>query len=67
MSDDKIFTAKVLEKIMPDSVNEQAKSRMEFCEVCDKFNKSQRKCLMCGCYMDLKVFIPDAQCPIKKW
>jgi len=42
------------------------RERLKVCESCDKFTSLQR-CTMCGCFMPLKVTLPDATCPLGKW
>lgn len=64
MADEKY---KVLEKVFPDALVKTAKERLEHCESCDKLEPVKRKCLMCGCFMDFKVYLPGAKCPLKKW
>lgn len=64
--DENSLMAKALAKIVPESIRKQANDRIEICNSCDKLSAS-RKCLMCGCFMDVKVYIPDAKCPVKKW
>lgn len=41
--------------------------RMSICERCDRFDKQSKRCNACGCYMKLKVKIPDMKCPLDKW
>jgi len=40
--------------------------RLKLCEACQHFSKI-RKCKLCGCWMDLKAKLLEAQCPIDKW
>ena len=44
--------------------------RIKTCEGCPAFNKKQRRCSECGCFMDAKTWIkaPKAElCPLNKW
>jgi len=41
--------------------------RNNICVTCEEFTKENRKCKVCGCYMDLKIPLIAAKCPIKKW
>lgn len=41
--------------------------RMSICERCDRFDKESKRCKECGCFMRMKVKIPDMKCPIGKW
>lgn len=47
------------------STPEKAKARLDICSTCE-FLKEDR-CLKCGCFMDKKVHIESAQCPVNKW
>lgn len=47
------------------STPEKAKARLDICSTCE-FLKENR-CLKCGCFMDKKVHIESAQCPVNKW
>ncbi len=48
----------------PQAVQE---SRIQTCLRCDKFDKSQRRCYECGCFIDVKVRFALEQCPLGKW
>lgn len=41
--------------------------RLSICESCEKFNPKIRNCRMCGCFMDLKTWLPKQKCPMNKW
>jgi hypothetical protein len=41
--------------------------RYELCTRCENFNKENSKCKLCGCYMKVKVMLPNAACPQKYW
>lgn len=58
--------------------NEIAEQRMNICTQCDKFNKDQIKCNVCGCYLEVKTecetnFNPKkaryevTHCPLGLW
>jgi hypothetical protein len=47
--------------------NTQALDRMKQCLECKDFNKTTTVCRQCGCLMCMKVLIPNASCPLKKW
>lgn len=40
--------------------------RLKMCETCEHFSKL-RQCKLCNCWMDLKVKILHASCPVGKW
>jgi hypothetical protein len=46
---------------------EIAKERLDICKACPKYVKTTHQCLECGCIMNLKVKLPNAECPIGKW
>lgn len=41
--------------------------RRGICEACDKYDKSQSRCLVCGCATAIKPFLLTASCPLGKW
>jgi hypothetical protein len=43
-----------------------ADQRMEICKQCEHL-KSFNRCDKCGCFMDGKTHVLDAECPIGKW
>jgi hypothetical protein len=44
-----------------------AEGRMAICRECPKFISLTTQCLECGCFMNLKTKLPNAECPIHKW
>ena len=40
--------------------------RWEICQGCEHLTKMQR-CRKCGCFMELKTWMAEQECPIKKW
>ncbi len=44
---------------------EKAHSRLTICESCEFYRDS--RCLKCGCFMDKKVHLEAATCPVDKW
>ena len=53
--------------ILPEELKNKAEQRLATCNSCDKYNKDTKRCLMCGCFMEVKVFLLNSQCPLKKW
>jgi len=52
--------------ILGDKTNTpEAIRRFNFCKVCPEF--TGMTCKKCGCVMSVKVYSPDAKCPIGKW
>lgn len=49
------------------SVSKQtADARIAMCNACPDLTKI-RTCKHCGCFMDVKVQVPQSECPIGKW
>jgi len=44
---------------------EESKARLAVCQGCDKWTGTS--CKVCGCYVNLKVKIPEEKCPEGKW
>lgn len=43
------------------------KERLKICAQCDKFEKSESRCIECGCYIPVKVKLILDSCPLDKW
>ena len=43
------------------------KKRLDICNGCDRLFKPTRSCRECGCFMSLKTWLTDAECPLGKW
>jgi hypothetical protein len=46
---------------------ENASERLSICDTCEFFNKKDIRCTQCGCFMEQKVHLKTASCPVKKW
>lgn len=44
---------------------EESKARLAVCHGCDKWTGTS--CKVCGCFVKLKVKIPEEKCPEGKW
>jgi hypothetical protein len=44
---------------------EESKARLAVCHGCDKWTGTS--CKVCGCFVNLKVKIPEEKCPEGKW
>jgi hypothetical protein len=44
-----------------------AEERLEICKGCEFFIKTTGQCKKCGCLMQAKTKLPNAECPIGKW
>lgn len=43
------------------------KERYDICLGCDKLYKPTSSCRVCGCFMQLKTWMPEQRCPLNKW
>lgn len=51
------------EKVHPDV----QKTRWEICLGCEHLFRQTSTCKQCGCFMQVKTWMPDQKCPIDKW
>lgn len=60
---------KTVEKVMPDIVVDEKirEERLAICTSCEKFRTKTRTCKVCGCFMDIKTWMPRQKCPMNKW
>lgn len=42
-------------------------NRLSICRQCPEFISATTQCKKCGCIMNLKTKLPNAECPIGKW
>ena len=49
------------------TTDEIAAERYEICKACPELIKLSKQCKKCGCFMNLKVKLAFAECPIGKW
>lgn len=54
-------------KLPAAAADDLAKTRINICEECPEFTKISRQCKQCGCFMDIKVKLLKATCPIDKF
>ncbi len=47
--------------------NEIAIERLNICKQCPQLIKLTSQCKKCGCFMDAKTKLPNAECPLGKW
>lgn len=45
----------------------EKKRRYDICQACEFFEAQSKRCEKCGCFMEYKVGITAAQCPVNKW
>jgi len=49
-------------------VDEQtSERRLAICKACPELIKTTNQCKKCGCLMNLKTKLNNAQCPLGKW
>lgn len=44
-----------------------AQKRLAICKECPRYISSTTQCKECGCIMNLKTKLPNAECPLGKW
>jgi hypothetical protein len=49
---------------VPAEVQEQ---RMDMCLQCEHLFRPTKQCKKCGCFMGIKTWVRDLECPIGKW
>jgi hypothetical protein len=54
---------KNLNNVAPSIIEE----RLSICEGCEFFVKATLQCKKCGCFMDIKTKLLNAECPVGKW
>jgi len=78
-----IWSEKYNDWIHPDldqhriNLEPQAVSNIQICYTCEHWIKNQRRCNVCGCFMDVKhivnrllnkmIGVEDTNCPLGKW
>lgn len=64
----KIAEEKAVEKLLVDKVHPDVQlERISICRSCEKFYKVTAQCRLCGCFMNVKSWMPDQRCPVNKW
>ena len=65
----KTQSAKPWHLLNPDShIDEnEANRRFEICKLCPRLIQATKQCKECGCFMNMKVKLKTAVCPIGKW
>lgn len=46
---------------------DEIKTVSSICNSCDKYNQSQNRCSLCGCFLSIKTKYKAWHCPIGKW
>lgn len=59
--------SQALENLKFKTSAEVQKERFDICLSCDKLYFPTKTCRVCGCFMNLKTWMPEQSCPLKKW
>jgi Family of unknown function (DUF6171) len=54
-------------KLPPMAEGELGNERLKVCAECEHFGKLARQCGLCGCFMDIKAKMLNAECPKGLW
>jgi len=54
-------------ELPPISSTELSAERLKMCNECEHFKRMIRQCDICGCMLDLKTKLLEAECPIGQW
>lgn len=46
---------------------EQVAERLTICRACPGYDAEAKRCLYCGCYVEIKAELPAEVCPLGKW
>jgi len=52
---------------MIEKINKNPEDRLNICKACPHLKQPLNRCEKCGCFMDVKIRISYARCPIGKW
>lgn len=48
-------------------IQKLGQERFDICKKCPEFFKLTNQCKKCGCFMKIKVLLPNQKCPIGNW
>ena len=54
-------------KLPKSASTEVARERLKVCKDCDQYKKIIGTCALCGCVLEAKVMLLQAECPMDKW
>jgi hypothetical protein len=57
----------VMSKFDIDVSHETQKARMDICYPCERYNTTFHTCKECNCYMPMKTWLTNVECPLGKW
>lgn len=52
---------------LPIATEEKRKIRLDICGSCEYLLKQQKRCGLCGCFIEIKSVIDTSKCPVEKW
>lgn len=57
----------LLNSNVPRATDAEAFKRLDICKACPELIALTHQCKKCGCFMNLKVKLAGASCPLNKW
>ena len=48
-------------------LQQKGQERFDICKICPEFFAPTAQCKQCGCFMKIKVLIPNQKCPLNNW
>jgi len=51
----------------PKVADDVSEKRMSVCNECPELIQATKQCKQCGCFMNMKVRLEKATCPLGKW
>ena len=46
---------------------EKQTERLNICATCEHYESNDKRCKLCGCFMEAKVKFVSSSCPVLKW
>lgn len=54
-------------RLIATASSDQQSERIEICNSCEQLTEKLRRCRKCGCFMDIKTWMAEQECPLGKW
>lgn len=68
MLQQKVVVGEAILDLVKDKVSKEVQEkRFNICLSCDKLYKPTLTCKRCGCFMNVKTWMPKEKCPLDKW
>jgi len=45
----------------------ERKTRIKTCRTCPSYMPRTKRCFLCGCFVEIKSWLPHEDCPAEKW